>query len=80
MYTYVKVYIYRKGVDMFYGGKYDAQNRYDESNTTQVKLNYKTDKDILAWIQKQKYSRFISVQGAIKALILEDITRNGEDF
>ena len=50
---------------MFYGGKYDAQDRYDEWNTTQVKLklNNKTDKDILAWIQKQKYSRSSSVQG-----------------
>ena len=34
---------------MFYGGKYDAQDRYDEWNTTQVKLklNNKTDKDIV---------------------------------
>lgn len=66
---------------MFYGGKYDAQNRYDEWNTTQVKLklNNKTDKDILAWIQEQKYSRISSVQGAIKALIREDIARNSQD-
>ncbi len=66
---------------MFYGGKYDAQNRYDEWNTTQVKLklNNKTDKDILAWIQEQKYSRFSSVQGAIKTLIREDIARNGQN-
>ena len=48
---------------MFYSGKYDSQNRYDEWNTTQVKLklNNKTDKDILVWIQKQKYSRCSSV-------------------
>lgn len=66
---------------MFYGGKYNAQNRYDEWNTTQVKLklNNKTDKDILVWIQKQKYSRSISVQRAIKALIREDIARNRKD-
>lgn len=66
---------------MFYGGKYDTQNRYDEWNTTQVKLklNNKTDKDIFAWIQKKKYSHSTSVQGAIKALIREDIARNRED-
>ena len=66
---------------MFYSGKYDSQNRYDEWNTTQVKLklNNKTDKDILIWIQKQKYSRCSSVQGAIKALIREDIAQNSQD-
>lgn len=66
---------------MFYGGKYNAQNRYDEWNTTQVKLklNNKADKDILIWIQKQKYSHSTSAQGAIKALIREDIARNRED-
>ena len=75
------MYTYGKEPDMFYGGKYDAQNRYDEWNTTQVKLklNNKTDKDILAWIQEQKYSRISSVQGAIKALIREDIARNSQD-
>lgn len=64
---------------MFYGGKYDAQGRYDEWNTTQVKLklNNKNDRDILAWIQKQKSSS--SMQGAIKALIREDIARNSQD-
>ncbi len=66
---------------MFYGGKYDAQGRYDEWNTTQVKLklNNKNDRDILAWIQKQKSSHSSSVQGAIKALIREDIARNSQD-
>ena len=66
---------------MFYGGKYDDQNRYDEWNTTQIKLqlNNKPDKDILAWIQKQKYSRSSSVQGAIKTLIRKDIARNSQD-
>ena len=53
----------------------EAQGRYDEWNTTQVKLklNNKTDADILAWIRKQKYSRDTSVQGAIKSLIRADI-------
>lgn len=62
---------------MFEFGKYDAQNRYDEWNTTQVKLklNNKTDSDILSWIKKHKYARDSSVQGAIKALIREDIAR-----
>lgn len=62
---------------MFDNGKYEAQNRYDEWNTTQVKLklNNKTDADILNWIQEHKYSRNSSVQGAIKALIREDITK-----
>lgn len=66
---------------MFYGGKYDAQNRYDEWNTTQIKLklNNKTDKDILSWIQKHRYSSSSSIQGAIKALIREDIARSGQD-
>lgn len=62
---------------MFYTGKYERQNRYDEWNTTQVKLklNQKTDADILKWLREQKYSRTSSVQGAIKALIREEIAR-----
>lgn len=62
---------------MFEFGKYDAQNRYDEWNTTQVKLklNNKTDADILSWVKRHKYSSSSSVQGAIKALIREDIAR-----
>ena len=66
---------------MFFGGKYDAQGRFDDWNTTQVKLklNNKNDRDILGWMQKQKSSRSSSVQGAIKALIREDIARNSQD-
>ena len=62
---------------MFGDGKYEAQNRYDDWNTTQVKLklNNKTDADILSWIREHKYSRNSSVQGAIKALIRENIAR-----
>lgn len=62
---------------MFGDGKYEAQNRYDEWNTTQVKLklNNKTDADILNWIREHKYSRNSLVQGAINALIREDIAR-----
>lgn len=62
---------------MFGDGKYEAQNRYDEWNTTQVKLklNNKTDADILNWIREHKYSHNSSVEGAIKSLIREDIAR-----
>lgn len=65
---------------MYGFGKYDAQSTYDESNTTQVKLklNNKTDADILLWIKKQKYARNSSMQGAIKALIREEIARSGQ--
>lgn len=62
---------------MFYTGKYERQSRYDEWNTTQVKLklNQKTDADILKWIREQKYSRTSSIQGAMKTLIREEIAR-----
>ena len=44
---------------MYGFGKYDAQSTYDEFNTTQVKLklNNKTDADILLWIKNHKYAR-----------------------
>ncbi len=63
---------------MFDFGKYDSQNRYDEWNTTQVKLklNRKTDADILSWIEEHRCARGSSVQGAIKALIRGDIAWN----
>lgn len=63
---------------MYGFSKYEAQQRYDEWNTTQIKLklNNKTDADILAWVKKQKYGRDTSVQGAIKALIRADIARS----
>ncbi len=59
-------------------GRYNAQSRYDEWNTTQVKLklNNKTDQDILAWIRQKRRSRETTVQGAIKALIRADIASN----
>ena len=62
---------------MYGFSKYEAQERYDTFNTGQVKLklNQKTDADILAWIRQHKYGRETSVQGAIKALIREDIAR-----
>ena len=62
---------------MYGFSKYEAQERYDTFNTVQVKLklNQKTDADILAWIRQHKYGRETSVRGAIKALIREDIAR-----
>ena len=56
----------------------DQQNWYDEMHTTQVKLklNNKTDADILDWLHKQQYSRSKSMQGEIKRLIREEIQRN----
>lgn len=56
---------------MYGFSKYDAQDRYDSYNTVQVKLklNMKTDADILAWVRQPKYGRDTSVQGAIKAIL-----------
>ena len=53
----------------------DQQNWYDEMHTTQVKLklNKKTDADILDWIWAQHVSRNTSVQGEIKRLIRAEI-------
>lgn len=54
-------------------GKYKAQERYDSRNTKQIrlKLNIKTDADILEWLSTRD-----NMQGAIKALIRSDIDRN----
>ena len=56
----------------------DQQNWYDEMHTTQIKLklNKKTDADILAWLDKQRFGRTTSMQGAIKRLIREEIERS----
>ena len=53
----------------------DQQNWYDEMHTTQVKLklNKKTDADILDWIWDQHINRKTSVQGEIKRLIRDEI-------
>ena len=47
-----------------------AQDRYDRTNTKQfkMKLNLKTDADIIDWLSKQE-----NKQGAIKALIRKQI-------
>ena len=58
----------------------DQQNWYDEMHTTQVKLklNNKTDADILDWIHKQRFSRTTTVQGEIKRLIRAEIASHSE--
>lgn len=63
---------------MYSFSKYDSQNRYDEWNTVQLKLklNQKTDADILEWVRQQKYGRSTSVQGSIKTLIRQEIAKN----
>ena len=63
-----------------YGGKYEAQRIYDEFNTTQVKLklNDRTDADILRWLYQQKHSANSSMQGSIKDLIRKEIAMHKE--
>lgn len=55
----------------------DQQNYYDETNTEQIKLklNRKTDADVLNWLRKQQWKRGKSMQGEIKRLIREEIAR-----
>ena len=62
---------------MYRFNKYDSQNRYDEWNTAQIKLklNRKTDADILEWVKQQKYGRNTSIQGSIKKLIRQEISK-----
>ena len=57
----------------------DQQSWYDEMHTTQIKLklNNKTDADILAWLWKQKRGRETSMQGEIKRLIRQEISKEG---
>ena len=49
-----------------------AQERYDKANTTQfkMKLNTKTDADILEWFDKQE-----NKQGKVKQLIRDEIRK-----
>ena len=57
----------------------EQQNWYDEMHTTQIKLklNKKTDADVLKWLHKQQRDRKKSMQGEIKRLIREEILRTG---
>lgn len=52
-----------------------AQAKYDAENTTRVsmKLNFKTDMDIIKWLRKQN-----NVQGTIKKLIRQEISCSKE--
>lgn len=52
--------------------KYASQEKYDRNNTTRVylKLNNKTDADILDWLDNQS-----SKQGAIKDAIREQLKK-----
>jgi hypothetical protein len=54
------------------GSQIRAQAKYDSENTTRVsmKLNFRTDNDVIQWLWKQK-----SMQGAIKQLIRDEISR-----
>ena len=47
-----------------------AQSRYDSTHTRRfsLKLNIRTDQDVIQWLDQQK-----SIQGAIKQLIRKDI-------
>ena len=49
---------------------------YDRKNTKSIslKLNNKTDADIILWLESQE-----SIQGAIKRLIREEIERMTEE-
>lgn len=53
-------------------GAYKSQEKYDKANTVQIrmKLNRKTDADVLEWLGKQE-----SMQGAIKGLIRGQIVK-----
>lgn len=64
-----------------YGGKYESQKIYDEFNTTQVKLklNDRTDADILRWLYQQRNSAESSMQGSIKRLIRKEISMCRKD-
>ena len=58
----------------------DQQNWYDSMHTTQIKLklNNKTDADILNWINTQRFNRNTTVQGEIKRLIRAEIASHSK--
>ena len=64
-----------EGESSMWESKYEAQNKYDMLNTTQVKLklNDKTDADILKWIRQKKRDCNSTIQGSIKELIRKQI-------
>lgn len=54
----------------------NAKERYDAANTKQfkMKLNLRTDADILAWLESQN-----NKQGAIKELIRKEINAEASE-
>lgn len=60
----------KEEIDITVVKKYSSQEKYDRVNTRQIKLkfNLKTDRDILAWLDRQE-----NKQGAIKKLIRAEI-------
>lgn len=58
--------------------RFDQQQNYDDRHTRQykLKLNTKTDKDIINWIEgKMRWNSGTSFQGEIKRLIREEIRK-----
>lgn len=58
-------------------GKYTRQQDFDYYMTQQykLKLNIKTDADVIEWLEKQKADPESSIQGAVKKLIREEIEK-----
>ena len=77
MYTYLEKMI----MSWYSEGKYSSQTQYDWYATIQVKLKFNThtDKDIIDWVRKQKKDPNSSIQGSIKRLIREEISRTSDD-
>lgn len=61
---------------------YPSQTLYDMYHTVQVKLklNIKTDADILDWVREKRKDSNSTIQGSIKALIRADIAREKEQL
>lgn len=64
-------------MSLYSEGKYRSQTEFDWYATVQVKLkfNIHTDKDIIKWVRKQKEDPNSSIQGSIKRLIREEISK-----
>lgn len=52
----------------------EYMKNYEKENLRQIrlKINRKTEPDLLAWIEKQR-----NIQGYIKGLIMEDMKKQG---
>ena len=61
--------------------RFDQQQEYDYSHTRQykLKLNKKTDEDIISWIEeKMSWRSGTSFQGEVKRLIRQEILKESE--